>query len=73
MQKSESSFGFDYWGASVFPETTNKTASYTFTVANGPVTKTVGPFNASLVPKFATPDWAKHVVWYQIFPEPPSC
>ena len=20
-------------------------------------------------PKFDTPDWAKHAVWYQIFPE----
>jgi glycosidase len=26
-------------------------------------------FEAQLRPRFTTPDWAKHAVWYQIFPE----
>jgi glycosidase len=27
------------------------------------------PFALEMKPAFATPDWAKHAVWYQIFPE----
>ncbi len=27
------------------------------------------PITASATPAFETPDWAKHAVWYQIFPE----
>jgi glycosidase len=62
--------GFDYWSAAVFMAGTNQTVSYTFLLADGPVTRTFGePFTASLAPKFSTPDWAKNVVWYQIFPE----
>ncbi len=26
-------------------------------------------FTVEMAPSFATPDWAKHAVWYQIFPE----
>ncbi|MGH8598964.1 MAG: glycoside hydrolase family 13 protein, partial [Gammaproteobacteria bacterium] len=29
----------------------------------------VEPFTATLTIQFPTPDWAKHVVWYQIFPD----
>ncbi|MCC6285680.1 MAG: alpha-glucosidase C-terminal domain-containing protein [Phycisphaerales bacterium] len=30
---------------------------------------TLGPFEASAAPEFPTPDWAKGMVWYQVFPD----
>lgn len=69
MRVTDTAFGFDFWGVNIFPENTNQTLTYSFTLADGSATNTLGPFSASLTPRFATPEWAKNVVWYQVFPE----
>ncbi len=70
MRRGEAQFGFDFWETSLFPEESSKEISYWFTVADGTNTTSYGaPFTAKIDVKFATPDWAKNVVWYQIFPE----
>jgi glycosidase len=80
MQRGETISGFDYWGASVFTEGTNKMASYYFTLKDGSTTRAYGEgdnrgtkgtqwFTADLTERFPTPSWARNVVWYQIFPE----
>ena len=80
MQLGDTVSGFDYWSASVLTEGTNKTASYYFTLTDGPTTRTYGAgdngslkgaqwFTADLTERFPTPAWARNVVWYQIFPE----
>jgi glycosidase len=74
MQRDETELGFDYWDATVSTEATGKTAYYYFTLADGPATRTYAAsdghwFTADLTDRFSTPDWARHVVWYQIFPE----
>jgi cyclomaltodextrinase len=80
MRVSETAFGFDTWDASVTSTTTNQ-LSYYFVLSDGPTNRVYGaaedtanptgvkPFVAELKPVFATSDWAKHVVWYQIFPD----
>lgn len=58
---------FDWWSAVV--RAPNGTA-YTFLLTDGtttvrdPVTYSLAP-----APAFTTPDWAKHAIWYQVFPE----
>ena len=81
MQKSESALGFDYWTANTDASIGQTTLTYYFELTDGPTTRSFGagqdkqsksgvkPFVASLVPQFVTPEWARHVVWYQIFPE----
>jgi glycosidase len=80
MQRSDTAFGFDTWSATVLTEGTGKTASYYFTLVDGPTSKTYGAstgttaktvqwLTADLTERFPTPAWAKNVVWYQIFPE----
>jgi len=80
MQRGETIYGFDYWSASVPTESANKTASYYFTLTDGPTTRMYGAgdngvgkgpqwFTADLTDGFPTPGWARNVVWYQIFPE----
>lgn len=57
--------------------------SYLFRLIDGPTTAylaggevyssladaQVNAYHCAMRPKFQTPDWAKHAVWYQIFPE----
>jgi cyclomaltodextrinase / maltogenic alpha-amylase / neopullulanase len=79
MQRGDTSYGFDYWSASVPIEGSDKTASYYFALTDGAGTVNYGAsnrahavnqwFNADLTQRFPTPDWARNVVWYQIFPE----
>lgn len=79
MQVRETAFGFDYWSATLFENADGKKISYYFSLTDGDTTRTFGagqgeaeaprPFVAELIERFPTPDWAKHVVWYQIFPE----
>lgn len=80
MQHTDTASGFDYWSATVLTEGPGKTASYYFMLVDGTTTKTFGSpnttgahgilsFTANLTQQFPTPDWARNVVWYQIFPE----
>jgi glycosidase len=80
MQRVDTAAGFDYWDASVSSEGPGKTASYYFTLTGGPTTRTYGGgtnggaqgvrwFTSDLTERFPVPDWARNVVWYQIFPE----
>ena len=81
MQVRDTAIGFDYWTATVVSSHYGKPISYYFTLTDGKTTKTFdagsggepaqGPraFTAEFAERFPTPDWAKHVVWYQIFPE----
>ena len=80
MQCSDTEYGFDYWSALVLTEGTGKTAAYYFTLRHGPIARTFGAgtasaalgtpyFTVNLAQQFPTPEWARNVVWYQIFPE----
>jgi len=74
MRRDETAFGFDYWDATVSTEGTNKTASYYFILGDGATSRTYVAsdghwFVADLTERISTPDWARHVVWYQIFPD----
>lgn len=37
--------------------------------AGEPETVVLGPYEAIAAPEFPTPDWAKGMVWYQVFPD----
>ena len=72
MERDGTEFGFDYWDATVSTEATNKTASYCFTLGDAVTNRTYAAsdghwFTADLTERFPTPDWARNVVWYQIF------
>lgn len=80
MRRVESKNGFDYWSAQILVE--GGKPRYAFAIADGkqlmmlgaqgPVTtedKIGSFFEPDMNMEFKTPDWAKRVVWYQIFPE----
>ena len=72
MERDGTEFGFDYWDATVSTESTNKTAYYYFTLGNTVTNRTYAAsdghwFTGDLTERFPTPDWARNVVWYQIF------
>jgi glycosidase len=72
MQRDGTEFGFDYWDSTVTSEATNKTAYYYFTLGDAVTNRTYAAsdghwFTADLTERFPTPDWARNVVWYQIF------
>ncbi len=67
LRKDRAAFGFDFWRAEVFTGT--NTVEYTVALSDGAATELVGPATGDGAVAFPTPDWAKHVVWYQIFPE----
>ncbi len=81
MQVAETAFGFDYWSASVFAGDLGKDITYYFRLVDGPTTRYCGlaedkeaklgirPFTTELAAHLWTPDWAKNVVWYQMFPD----
>lgn len=72
--------GFDFWRAALHDP--SGSPAYRFEIVDGNATRWYdaggvhdnkddahSPFTQSLRMKFETPDWAKKVVWYQIFPE----
>jgi glycosidase len=79
MWKIETRMGFDIWGTAITVE--NSPVQYAFQLTDGGFSSTYASgkfwkgedgfkyYSVSVVPKFETPDWAKHAVWYQIFPE----
>lgn len=67
LRKDHTAFGFDFWRGEVF--TGSNTLTYTVALTDGAATEWIGPVTADGAIAFPTPDWAKHVVWYQIFPE----
>src|SRR5579871_4796217 len=77
MQRVDTSHGFDYWAASVPIDRASKSASYHFVLTSGSATINYGDggstgknlrwFTADVTERFPTPDWARNVVWYQIF------
>ncbi len=80
MQLAETGYGFDYWNAMVPVSSSGKSALYWFELTHGKKSRVFDAavvngalgnqfFRASLVQQFPTPEWAHHVVWYQIFPE----
>jgi glycosidase len=81
MRRAETAFGFDFWQTSLFVDQPDTEIAYWFTLGDGKAQATVGaepatdgshsvkPFTTKLTVSFPTPDWAKNVVWYQIFPE----
>ncbi len=81
LHRISSRMGFDFHGGSV--ECRQSIIKYVFEIKDGKQTiylsqagasadvkeATNKPFNAEVKTSFVTPDWAKHAVWYQIFPE----
>ncbi len=79
MNKTGTQLGLDRWAALI--DGLDGEARYLIELvdgdqrlritANGIVdaTDADGAFVVEMTPTFTTPDWAKHAVWYQIFPE----
>jgi len=73
--------GFDYWRAQVSANPGLWKGGYRFNITDGSAKMNLfadsatsnGPgkqtFQGNFDMRFKTPDWAKHAVWYQIFPE----
>lgn len=83
MEKIASDIWGDVYAAAV--EAKQTPVKYTIALHDGSATVDVGtsiqarkagldtsaasPISVEMKPAFTTPDWAKHAVWYQIFPE----
>jgi len=83
LARERSELGIDRWIGLI--ETTPGTTSYNFVLHDGTDVKFLTPtndaapqgdhphsldyFTVEMKIVFRTPDWAKHAVWYQIFPE----
>ncbi|HEX8520664.1 MAG TPA: alpha-amylase family glycosyl hydrolase [Tepidisphaeraceae bacterium] len=67
LAKTSSQYGFDRFGGLI--QTDADTVDYSFELIDGSAKQTVEKQSVQMTPKFVTPDWAKHAVWYQIFPE----
>ncbi|WP_432799167.1 alpha amylase N-terminal ig-like domain-containing protein [Poriferisphaera sp. WC338] len=81
MNPVDRALGFDVYG--VIARSNQKQIRYYFAVQDGDVVCFVGrdgshedaemakqySYAGEMAPAFETPAWAKHVVWYQIFPE----
>jgi len=77
LSPQTSKFGFVTWSGLV--RTDARAVAYVFEVIDGEATAYLTadgaaaepgePFTVAMTPTFVTPDWAKHAVWYQIFPE----
>jgi glycosidase len=82
MWKTDSSLGFDRFGTVVTTDA-GATLRYVIELKDGDATldvagdkayaslssAQVAAYSVTMSPKFETPEWAKHAVWYQIFPE----
>ncbi|MEI6085361.1 MAG: alpha amylase N-terminal ig-like domain-containing protein, partial [Verrucomicrobiota bacterium] len=68
MQAGEPQDGFEWWSATV-PVT--EPLRYYFTLRDGQTTRRYGdePFSVVVTNRVVVPEWARHVVWYQIFPD----
>ena len=70
MTRAATHLGFDEFAAMV---RVSGPASYLFELTDGPQQHRAESAGADWLipaqPAFPTPDWAKHAVWYQIFPE----
>ncbi|MBD3368020.1 MAG: hypothetical protein GF405_07600 [Candidatus Eisenbacteria bacterium] len=83
MERVDSDGLFDYLEAEVRTAATGTRFDYAFTLTDGDAELWLGPggfaetgeaagtfvFDAEAFPVFATPDWAKDGIFYQIFPE----
>ncbi len=83
LRRQGSKMGFDRYGALVGGLSGGETVDYVFELSDGPATVYLAAdgaveeaevarrnaWAAPTEPDFRTPDWAKHAVWYQIFPE----
>ena len=80
LVRTTSQHGFDRFGTMI--PTKARSLTYYFELTDGSKTTQYPPrsqtsaeearaiyFSVHMQPKFETPDWAKHAVWYQIFPE----
>lgn len=80
MGRIDRSFGYDYFATVL--QVNQGRAEYMFELKDGPAlyvsaggdfssmdAAQSSPFAVEMKPAFETPDWAKHAVWYQIFPE----
>jgi glycosidase len=68
LHKVETKYGFDRWGAAV-SNVKSPQVGYAIELTDGSAKQTLARVTRPLKPTFETPDWAKHAVWYQIFPE----
>lgn len=79
LQRESTELGRDSWVGLIPIESRAKpVVGYHFIVSDGEASiqfgidgasKQAKVFTAQTTPTFTTPDWAKHAVWYQIFPE----
>ncbi len=77
LAKTVSQYGFDRFGTLI--QTDAQRLEYYFELFDGsstlrypaedPGAARATGYSVGMEPKFETPDWAKHAVWYQIFPE----
>lgn len=81
MWKTQTQMGLDHYGTIVTTDAPR--LRYVFELTDGNATRYIARGNAygyaapaqsaaytvEMSPKFVTPDWAKHAIWYQIFPE----
>jgi glycosidase len=69
LERLATAGGFDVFGALITAPGSD--VQYWFDLIDGSSRVALDPdsFTVSLHPAFVTPDWAKHAVWYQIFPE----
>jgi len=69
MYKLGTAMGLDTYGAVV--QTNEPVLSYAFELTDGKARLEFpsGGVRVKMEPAFETPEWAKHAVWYQIFPE----
>ncbi len=79
LRKAETINGYDYWRARL--KSASENLAYFFEFTDGDATAylsgdgatnnraAVKPWRRKVQPTFPTPDWAKHALWYQIFPE----
>ncbi|MCS7049681.1 MAG: alpha-amylase family glycosyl hydrolase, partial [Verrucomicrobiae bacterium] len=67
LRRSGTAFGFDHWRDETFVGT--NVTGIAVRLVDGSAREELGPVEVPAVPVFATPEWAKHVVWYQIFPD----
>jgi cyclomaltodextrinase len=85
LYKVETKYGFDRWGTAItdlkspsisyYFDLTDGSKSFLLD-SRGKIEprgsgggNAVVPYTRELKPKFETPNWAKHAIWYQIFPE----
>jgi glycosidase len=83
LNKTDTRVGYDRFGAVVAPAEAGATLRYIIHLSKPGASAYIASsqayssaaaaeadaYSVSMQPKFETPDWAKHAIWYQIFPE----